>query len=184
MSPLRQMAGPAYLVAAVLILFPPFELLQEVWPLRWLDINWRVSMVGALSGKVVLPLLGLLLAFALALFLEQWRAVRALAWLNLALIAALVIGLGWYGYDALRLRGDLPRNAHRAYDLGVVVSFAKYTLGLLVLMALVYAERRSVRVVTRKVVATVQEVPKAEPAPLFFHSDDQPQRPRGEGHGG
>lgn len=171
MSPLRQLAGPAYLVAAILILFPPFELLQEAWPVRLFDINWRVETVGTLSGMIVLPLFGFLLAFALALFLEQWRAVKLLAWFNVCLVVVLFLGLAVYGYDTIRLRGDLAREAHRAYDLQVVTAFAKYALGLLVLLALVYAERRAVGLVNRKVGFPSPAVDKAEPAPLLFHTE-------------
>jgi len=180
MSPLRQMAGSAYLVAAILILFPAVELVQDAWPVRLDEVVWRVTAVGALSRMILTPLLGLLLAFALALFLEQWRVVRTLAWVNVVLVVMLAGGLVIYGLDAARVRGDLARAAQHAYDLGIVISFAKYTLGGLVLAALLYSQARVLRTVRKQAARAAAEVLRGNAAkgdlpPLFFHSE-------GEGH--
>ena len=185
MSPLRGMAGPAYLIVAILVVFPALQLVQAIWPMRFDDISWRVTSVGLLSGEILIPLLGLVFAHALALFLEQWRVVKTLAWVNVALAVILVLGLGVYALDARELRADIARDAQRAYDLGIVVSFAKFGLGLLVLAALVYAQRRVLGEVEAK--ARLAEAERAgrsnvkpEIPPLFFHADGR-THPKAEG---
>ncbi|NJD19649.1 MAG: hypothetical protein FIA95_10265 [Gemmatimonadetes bacterium] len=176
MSPLRGMAGPAYLLAAILIVFPAIEVVAAIWPARFGDITWRVTSVNVLSGAVLLPLLGLFLAHALSIFLEQWRVVKVLSWINVALAVILVLGLGVYALDASGLRAETPRTAQFAFDLRVVVSFARYGLGLLTLAALVYSQRRALRELRRRAqIAEAERMAgqkvKAELPPLFFHGE-------------
>ena len=58
-SELRRMAGPAYLVASMLVVIPAVDLLSNMVPLRVGDPAWRYGTLGLGSGFMLTPLLGM-----------------------------------------------------------------------------------------------------------------------------
>lgn len=156
MNNLRKTAVPVYVIAAFLILSTALDLLQAAWPPQVGWVNWRVLVVGALARMLAVPLLGLVLAFGAALMLEQARALRFLAGLNAVLAGLLLVGLVFYALDVFQLRAQVIDQNRSMYDVGIVVSFAKYGLGFVALLALAWAERKA---------ATVLRAATAAPEP-------------------
>jgi hypothetical protein len=143
MNHLQRVGASAYGVAALLLIFPLLDVLQAVWPPRLGEVSWRVIAAGLLSRVLVTPVLGLLLAFAAALILSQPRVLRTLAVVN-ALVAVLAAaGLAIFGLDALQVRNQVGMDARGSYDLGLLLSFLKYGVVLLVLALMAWSEWKS-----------------------------------------
>ncbi len=135
MNHLRRVAPAAYLLAAILIVFTAMDLLQTILPIRVQDVQWRVVSIGLLSRIMVTPVLGLVVVYAVALLAEHRRVLRTMAVLDGVLALIVAVGLAFYALDALELRARLTQGS-RNYDLEISFSFAKYILGLVVLVAL------------------------------------------------
>lgn len=92
-----------YLVAVILLLFPLMEVALAVWPLRPGSVAWRYGSVGIFSRALMTPLLGLLLATALALLLKQARILSALAVASGLVGFLLLFTTGRFLLDALQM---------------------------------------------------------------------------------
>lgn len=143
MNHLQRAGASAYGVAALLLIFTLLDLVQATWPARPGDDSWRVITAGLLSRVLVTPVLGLLLAFAAALLLNQPRVLRALAVANVLLVAALGIGLAFFALDALQVRSRVALDTRGTYDLGLALSFVKYGAVILLLALMAWSEWRS-----------------------------------------
>lgn len=142
MNHLRRVAVPAWVMVAILVVFPILDLVQGVWPVRMGDVSWRVASVGLFSRAMLTPILGLVVAYAAALLLEQRRVVRTMAVLNGLMTVVLLAVLGFYALDAVELRARLA-SENRNYDLGIGFSFLKYGFGLAMLLVLTVSEWRT-----------------------------------------
>lgn len=149
MTHVRRVAVPALLLSGILVLFPLLELTQSIWPIRPGEIPWRVLSVGLFSRMLVTPLLGLVLAYGAALLLGRRRLLRGLAVLSGLLALILIVGLVFYALDALQLRSRLVE-ANRNYDVGILLSFAKYGVGLVFLLTLMRSQWRAATAVSRE----------------------------------
>jgi len=142
MNHLRRVAAPAYLLAAILVMFTALDLVQSVWPFRAGDVQWRVLSVGLTSRMLIPPLLALVVAYAAALLAEHRKVLRTLAVLDGLLAVALLAGLAFYALDALELRARLTE-ANQNYDIGIAFSFVKYFLSFVVLAWLTLGQWRA-----------------------------------------
>jgi hypothetical protein len=142
MNHLRRVVAPAYLLAAILIVFTVLDLTQSVWPVRIGDVQWRVLSIGLLSRLLIPPLLALVVAYAAALVGEHKGTLRALAVLDGVLAVVLLVGLAFYSLDALELRARLTQ-ANQNYDIGIALSFVKYLLSFLILAWLTVSQWRA-----------------------------------------
>jgi hypothetical protein len=163
MNHLRRVAGPAYVLVGILIVLPALDLFQAIWPLRPGDVSWRLVSVGLLSRVMITPILGLLVAYAAALLLEQRRVLRTLAVIEGILALTLVAVLVLYGLDAIELRARLA-SANRNYDVGILFSFVRYGLAFVILAVLAVSQWRAAGAMNRE-----GRREKAEPAALLFH---------------
>jgi hypothetical protein len=139
MKTLRRIAAPTYALAAIFVFFTGLELLQATWPPKIGEVAWRVVAIGLVSRTLLTPLLGLLLAFAVALFLEQRRVLRGLAIANGALAALLLIAMAVFALDALQMRTQIGPLSRQMYQVSVGLSLVKLsiTLAFLTGMALI-----------------------------------------------
>ena len=135
MNHLRRVAPAAYLLAVILIVFTVMDLAQTVLPIHLGDVQWRVGAVGLLSRMMITPLLGLVVAYAVALLAEHRRVLRTMAVLDGLFVLVLLVGLAFYALDALELRARLTEGS-RNYDLGISFSFVKYLFGLVILVVM------------------------------------------------
>jgi hypothetical protein len=131
----RLLALPGYSVAFLLVLFPLLDMALSVWPVRAGELAWRFGATGLFSRVLITPLLGLLLAFAVAVLLEQRRVLRGISILSGLVGLAIVGGVILFLLDALQMRPRVRAEAKMAFDMTTVVALAKYGFGVLVLSA-------------------------------------------------
>ncbi|HSJ25424.1 MAG TPA: hypothetical protein VK929_12175 [Longimicrobiales bacterium] len=152
MDQLRKAAVPAWIIAGILVLYPALDVLQAVWPIRLGDVGWRVVVAGLVSRVLVTPILGLGLAFALAVWLKQRRVLRALSLVCGGVAVMLVMGLGVFALDALQMRRMVATEGVQGnYDLGLVVSFLKYTIALGLLGVLAAVQWKTAQAMPKRV---------------------------------
>jgi hypothetical protein len=131
----KHLTVPAYAIAFLLILFPLLDTALSVFPPRFGEVAWRFGATGIFSRTLMTPLLGLLLAFAVALLREQRKMQRAIAIVS-ALAAVVVIGaMGMFVLDAVQMRVQVRPQAKTAFDVASLVALGRFTLGLLILVA-------------------------------------------------
>ncbi len=132
----RNLAVPAYLTALALLVFPIVDVTVASWPLRTGSVAWRFGTVSLVGRTLITPLLGLLLACALAAVLEHLQALRTFSVLN-ALATLGLAGLAvLYVLDALQLRGQVGIDQVARFQLGSAATLAKLGLGALITLTL------------------------------------------------
>jgi chromate transport protein ChrA len=130
---LRIFAWPAYLVAFLFMVTPLVDFVANVWPLHFGDLQWRYGTSGLLSGFLLTPLLGSILATGLAAALGHHRLLRTVAVLDLvAAVLLLAVALSFV-LDAVQYRRNVPAEAVATFDLGTVKSFGKHVAVAVVL---------------------------------------------------
>lgn len=145
MNHLRRVAVPAYFVAAIIIVFTALDLVEGILPVHPSDARWRVLSIALLSRRLLLPLVGLVLAYGSALLLGQARTLRALAALDAVVALVLAIGVAFYMLDSVTVRARLDD----AGRLGVLISLAKFGFGFAMLALLAFSQWRAAGAVER-----------------------------------
>lgn len=179
---MRRIALPAYLVAVLVFLFPLVDTSMSVWPPQPGEVAWRFGAAGFFSRALITPILGVLIAFAVALLLEHRRVLRAIA-LASAVVAVMLVGvIGMFMLDALEMRSKVVEGRMFAFDVASAVALMKY--GAAVLVALVFAVvgwKASKRVVapsakrTRAALVTTHAVPPTAPTDEMPILQEQPE---------
>jgi hypothetical protein len=127
---------PGYAVAFLLCALPLVDTTLGVWPPRGGEIAWRFGAAGMFSRALMTPLLGLFLAFAIALLLGHRRTLRTLS-LLCALGAAGTLGtVLLFALDMIRMRAQVNPQAQTAFQIASVAAMVKYVIGALVLASL------------------------------------------------
>jgi hypothetical protein len=133
MNRTRFLAAPAYLVACLLVFFPLLDTLLSVWPLQPGEVSWRFGAVGLFSPATMTPLLGLLLAFGVAvLFAHRW-VVRTVSVIGAPAAIAIAGVSVFFVLDAVQMRTQVRPEARTAFDVASLVALGKYGLTLLIL---------------------------------------------------
>lgn len=127
---MRRLAVALYLIAALFLLTPVLDFVASVWPLRIHDIQWRFATGGLLSGYLLTPLLGVLLAMIAAALLEHRVVQRSLAIVSIVVAVALVGVMGVFTLDVLQLRGDVNPQLKSSYQLASSKALIKYVSSL------------------------------------------------------
>lgn len=96
LDPEEALAGPLYLVAALLVLVPLVDFVLSVPPPELSSTQWRFTALGLLSGYTLLPLLGAALAFTVSAIVKHYALQRALV--ILCLTSAVLFGLLSYRF--------------------------------------------------------------------------------------
>lgn len=112
----RRLAGPCYVIAALLVLLPATDLVSDVWPLQPGDFRWRFGMTGLLSGFLLTPLVGIVLAALVAAITNDRRALRLTAIVAAVGALSLVVLVALFGLDALRVRPEVPVDRRGPFD--------------------------------------------------------------------
>jgi hypothetical protein len=136
MQSLRPLAVPAYLVAAILVFFPVIDTSLGLLPTALGEVSWRFGAIGLFSRALVSPLLGLLLACAVALLLNQPRTLRVLSIVNAGLAVAILGTVALFLLDALQMRAQVRPDAALSFDIASGVALAKYAVAGAVTSAL------------------------------------------------
>lgn len=145
MRQLRALAPAAYVVALLLVTIPFSEVVVSALPARPGDASWRFGAVGMLSRALMTPLLGMLLAAALAVVLGHLRTLRTLTLLAVIGAAALLLLLPLFGLDALEVRARVQPAARLAFGLAAAQAVGKIVLAAVGLLLLARGGRRASR---------------------------------------
>jgi hypothetical protein len=142
---LKGLAVPAYVTAAILILFPMVDTTFALLPARSGELAWRFGALGLVSQALMTPLLGGLIALVTASVLGHRRALRVvqiLAWL----VAALSIGaIALFLLDAVQMRSTVRPELKGAVDKASGVAIVKYLVTSGVAATLALASQRAVK---------------------------------------
>lgn len=143
MNRFRYLSWPAYVVTATLLLLPLAEFLASVWPLHPGEVRWRFGAVGLFSGALLVPVLAVLLAYAVALLLEHRMVQRVISVLSGLVALLLVAASVGFILDTLQMRSQVRPEAHHAFDVASALGLAKLLVGALGLVCLSLAGWRS-----------------------------------------
>jgi hypothetical protein len=108
-------ARPLYFVALLLIGLPLLDFVGSALPLRLGSIEWRFGAFGVLSGFLLTPMLGVLVAIGAATVLGHQRVVRAIGIVSVVVGIVLVAALTLFLLDAIQLRGAVPHEQMTAF---------------------------------------------------------------------
>jgi hypothetical protein len=125
---LASLAGPAYVVAALLVVTPLGDYASGVWPWRVAALDWRFASSGLLSGFLLTPLLGALIAIGVAAARGSERLLRILGIATLAAGSICVVILLAFILDAVQLNSNIPEQQRRAFVDATVKAFLKYVM--------------------------------------------------------
>jgi hypothetical protein len=128
MKPNRAVIAGAYCIAAMMVIMPLSELALRVWPLRIGETSWRFGAAGLFSSALLLPLLGLMVAGAVAFLSGNRTLVRALAGFTAAAGALLVLSSGLFALDAVQMRSNVVPEAKTAFDVASAQALLKFLL--------------------------------------------------------
>ncbi|MCC6927701.1 MAG: hypothetical protein IT359_01810 [Gemmatimonadaceae bacterium] len=117
---------PAYLIAFLLVATPAMDFVTSILPLRLGDIEWRFASVGLLSGFLLTPLLGVLLAMGVAAYAEHVLLQRILAIVNLVLGACFAVLVAFFVLDILQLRSVVQAEAKAAFESAASKAIVKH----------------------------------------------------------
>jgi hypothetical protein len=143
--PRKYLALPGYLIALSLIFFPIFDSVLSIWPPQPGQVAWRFGAVGLLSRAVMTPLLGLFIAYCIALVLEHRAVLRVISVVSVLAVIAVVGGLGIFGLDALQMRSQVVAQAKKAFDAASVTAVLKYLFSVVMLLAFAWGGWKGAR---------------------------------------
>ena len=132
----RPLAHAGYLLAASLFAVPLVDAILPLLPLRVGDERWRWSAVGQVSNLLLIPLIGILLAIAVAAATND-RRVRHVIGIVCGLLAlALAIMSVSFVLDYLQIRtAVIPRLRH-ASSMASITTDVKNVFYIIVLALL------------------------------------------------
>lgn len=136
-----------YAFAIVLVASPLVDLLSTAWPLRFGDLSWRYGFLGLGAGYLHTPMIGVVLAAAVAYWQDHAGVLRALGVASLLAAAALLPVLVFWPLDVQRVSALRAEEVRRGVAIGGVIQEFKYlgasvVLGCLGLGALGTARAR------------------------------------------
>lgn len=169
----RRIVWPSYLVAFSLSVIPPIDALMQTMPVRMSDTRWRWGAFGLLSNGMMIPMIGLLIAFVVSTQFEHRLFQRVLGVITgLAAVTAL-IGLGMFMLDSLQLHKDVTPAMAIAFKVACATATTKAIVGILTLAGFTWTAFSGPK---RKVAATApntivvaaprKAAPVAPPAPI------------------
>lgn len=124
----RRLAGPCYAIALLLLVIPATDFVSNVWPLQPGDFRWRFGMTGQLSGVLLTPLLGIVLAALVAAITDDRRTLRLTSIVAAAGAIFLVLIVALFGLDILQFRPDVPVDRRGPFDLANVRAVVRHLL--------------------------------------------------------
>ena len=87
----KPLSRAGYFLSALLVLTPFVDAVQSTWPPRFGDERWRFGAVGALSGLLLIPLLGLVIALFISAASDHRRVRRFIG--TVASVLAIIDGV-------------------------------------------------------------------------------------------
>jgi diacylglycerol kinase len=158
MDRFKSLTWPAYLTIALLVLFPVVDAVLTIWPFRVGEVAWRFGAVGIFSRALMTPLFALVLAYALALLLEQRIMQRVISIVSVLGSLALLSASIFFMLDSLQMRSQVQEQMRTAFDVASTVALIKIVVvGLVAMLLGIMAFRASRRPVqSRRATARVE----------------------------
>lgn len=151
--------APFYFVAFLLMVTPTMDFVTSILPLRWDSIEWRFATVGLLSGFLLTPLLGVVIAMAVAHLAGHLRFQRIMAIVNATLTASFIALFVLFMLDVFQLKSIVQAEALEAFNSAATKAAVKHVAFILALGWLSYGgfrvSRWTVREVRRKPAAVI-----------------------------
>ena len=120
------LVAPLYFVALLLVATPTIDFVTSVLPLRPSNIEWRFASVGLLSGFLLTPLLGIVVAMVTAATTGQSRVQRALAIVNAATCGIGIVILLMFLLDIVQLRSVVQAEAKASFQGAALKAVLKH----------------------------------------------------------
>jgi hypothetical protein len=117
---------PLYFVAFLLLATPTIDFVTSILPLRPSNIEWRFASVGLLSGFLLTPLLGIVVAMCTAALAGQARVQRVLAIVNGVAAGLSVVILLMFLLDIVQLRSVVQAEAKASFEGAAVKAVIKH----------------------------------------------------------
>ncbi len=125
--------GPLYGVSLLLVATPVFDFVTSVLPLRAGNIEWRFATIGLLSGFLLTPLLGYIIAMLAAQIGGHRLVQRVLAACAFVFSGILALMLVAFVLDILQLRSVVQAEASAAFQGASIKALVKHVSVLVVL---------------------------------------------------
>lgn len=122
---LRQLAGPIYLVAALLVVLPLLDFVTNIIPINLGEAHWRYGMMALVGQFFLTPLLGSFIALLAAAALGHTGVLRWMGMVYLVLGGLLLIALVGFLLDVFQVRAGAPPAALHNFDIGWVRALVK-----------------------------------------------------------
>jgi hypothetical protein len=130
----RRLAVPCYIVAVAFMVLPVLDQLMQLVPRVHIhDAGWRFGALGLLSNILLLPLLGMTLAFAISAIFEHRTWQRVLSIVAVVGIVLIVVAIGMFALDAIQVRSLMRAERLSSWTLATLTATAKYLLAAVTL---------------------------------------------------
>jgi hypothetical protein len=141
----KHLALPTYGVGALLVFLPLLDFVLSIFPIRLGDASWRFGAEGILSRALLTPVLGLLIWFLVASFLEHRLMLRLIVGICALIDLVLVVVVVSFILDSLQVRGQFTPEAKVAFMATAITALVKHGSFFLVSFALGAASWRRSR---------------------------------------
>ena len=138
----RRILVPTYLVCTALIALPLVDVFTTLYPWRFLEPRWRFGAVGLVSSALLLPMAGVLLAFACAVSFRQRGLARIIGYLAAGGGGACLLSLAMFGLDALQTRASVRPDMVLPFNVAAITAAAKTLLAGTTLLAIAWSALR------------------------------------------
>lgn len=162
----KPLAHAGYLLAALLVVIPFFDGTLQVWPLRMSDERWRFGSVGSLANLFLVPLLGLLIALAVATLTDARRVKRVIGAICAVLAVILAVLSVLFILDYFQVRTLIVPRMQHATAIASATAVGKNILSIITLALLSRAGFAGPKAVVVRRVAAMKESSSTPLIPL------------------
>jgi hypothetical protein len=127
---------PAYIVSALFLLTPIFDVVTNVWPPAPGTVTWRYGAAGAAANYLISSVFGAFLGCCVAAWAEHRRTLRVFAVLSFLGVLLLVLVAGDFAMDVAQLRPLVPPTDMQAFLIGAVKAEVKYLTAIIAMLVL------------------------------------------------
>lgn len=124
-----------YLFALVLVASPVIDLVTTVWPLRFGELTWRYGFFGLAAGYLHTPLLGLVLAAAVAYWQGHPIPLRTIGFLSVVVAVVLLPVMALWPLDFQQVSALREEELRQGVIAGGIIQELKY-MGACAILAL------------------------------------------------
>ena len=132
----KSLSHAAYLLGLLLVVLPIVDATLSVWPIRLSDDKWRFGAVGSLSNMLLVPLIGLLIIMAVAVWRDHRRVQRVVGALCIAFAVVLAALDVLFILDYFQARTAVVPKYQQAITVAATTAFIKHLLSIAVLILL------------------------------------------------